>query len=298
LGGDITVESELGKGTKFRITLESGPLEGVKIYDTAPSEALLPRHRPKHPQEIRLPGAKILLVEDGESNRDLVELVLREAGAEVVSAENGEQGVDIALRERFDLIFMDVQMPVMDGFTATRRLRELNCELPIIALTAHAMRGDKERCLDAGFTGYLSKPIEIDELLVVASDAFRGKLQGHLTRDGACVVGATPSEPDRVPCIESTLPVERPEFRRIVNGFVEKLSVKLDAIDAALRMEDFAQIAELAHWLKGAGGTMGFDCFTDPARRLEQQARHNDLVPMQLSLEELQSLAGRIAVPV
>ncbi len=92
-----------------------------------------------------MPNCRVLLVEDGGSNQQLISLVLREAGAEVSCAANGEEGVRCAISAQFDLILMDMQMPVMDGYSATARLRELDCRLPIIALTAHAMRGDRDK---------------------------------------------------------------------------------------------------------------------------------------------------------
>src|SRR5262249_60619224 len=104
----------------------------------------------------------VLLVEDGETNRDLVSLVLTEAGATVVTAENGKAGVELARAQPFDLILMDMQMPVMDGYTAARTLRSLGIETPIVALTAHAMRDDVDKCLAAGCSGYLAKPVQID----------------------------------------------------------------------------------------------------------------------------------------
>ena len=116
------------------------------------------------------PGAQILLVEDGDDNRKLIELTLRKSGFEVSHAANGEEGVQVALAARdlgepFDLILMDMQMPVMDGYEATRQLRAAGFEAPIVALTAHAMKGDRERCLTAGCDDFATKPISRRDLL-------------------------------------------------------------------------------------------------------------------------------------
>jgi CheY-like chemotaxis protein len=117
------------------------------------------------------------LVEDNEVNRKFAVRVLEKAGWSVEIAENGQDAVDAYERSSFDVILMDVQMPVMDGFTATRRIRSLeearDRRTPIIAMTANAMTGDRERCLDAGMDGYVSKPVRRG-ILMEEMDRVRG----------------------------------------------------------------------------------------------------------------------------
>jgi two-component system, sensor histidine kinase and response regulator len=131
-------------------------------------------------QDAREPGAslRILLAEDNPVNQRLASRLLEKRGHSVEVAGNGREALEALKKGRFDLMFMDVQMPVMDGFEATAAIRKLEdgsgFRLPIVALTAHAMKGDREKCLAAGMDGYLTKPIRPQELDEV--------LQGYLTR--------------------------------------------------------------------------------------------------------------------
>ncbi len=183
LGGDVTVRSRPGAGCTFTLAVSCGPLAGVQMI--ASPDVVIESPAPQ-PAEAALPEieGRVLLVEDGPDNQRLVSHVLRKAGAEVTIAENGETGAMVALDahgkgEPFAVILMDMQMPVMDGYTATRRLREAGYKGTIIALTAHAMKGDLDRCLVAGCDAYLSKPIRRATLVQeVARWASRAGLGG------------------------------------------------------------------------------------------------------------------------
>jgi CheY-like chemotaxis protein len=112
---------------------------------------------------------KVLIVEDAADIRELVRYCLRAQGAIVTEATNGKEAVQQVQSHVFDLIMMDIQMPVLDGVEATQQLRQAGCQLPIVALTAHAMLGERERLLLKGFTEYLSKPIDIVQMLDIVS---------------------------------------------------------------------------------------------------------------------------------
>ncbi|MEX2169588.1 MAG: response regulator [Pirellulales bacterium] len=298
LGGEITVESRPGRGSIFRATLETGSLDDVPILDQPPTEALLAARSSDAGIARRLASSRVLLVEDGESNRQLIRVVLQEAGAKVVCAENGQEGLEAECRDSFDLILMDMQMPVMDGYTAAERLRDRGCTIPILALTAHAMRGDKEKCFAAGCSGYLTKPINIDKLVQAVADALEKSAAGALEAQIDVAGDETANEgPQTSPAIASTLPVERAPFRQIVTTFIERLDGQLDEMQSAYDRADWDKLAELAHWLKGTGGTVGFNCFTEPARRLEQLARQRRIAEIKSCVQVLVSLAGNLAVP-
>ena len=179
LGGDITVSSTLDKGSIFTLTIGTGPLDGVVFLDR-PAEAvgrLSARPKPATVGHARL-DCRILLAEDGPDNQRLISFVLRKAGAEVLVVGNGQEAIETAsatipgrhrhcddATEPFDVILMDMQMPVVDGYEATRRLRQQGYTGPILALTAHAMKDDMQKCLDAGCDAYLTKPIVREQFL-------------------------------------------------------------------------------------------------------------------------------------
>lgn len=166
LGGEIKIESEQGVGSTFIISIGTGDLDGVEMVDGAvaiqePIAGTTAATVPTQADAKALLGMRILFAEDGLDNQRLIGFHLRKAGADLTLCDNGQIAVDtVARMDRLpDLILMDMQMPELDGYSATTHLRKQGIEVPIIALTAHAMEGDRERCLNAGCDDYLTKPI-------------------------------------------------------------------------------------------------------------------------------------------
>ncbi len=160
LGGDLTVvESEIGKGSTFRITVSPGNVDSASVYYEE-SPDLKSSTLSKELKDPLLKDVRILVVEDFEDNQRLLKALLQHEGAIVELANDGEEGIKKALAGTFDVVLMDIQMPVLNGYLATTKLRTLGYKLPIIALTANAMKGEAERCLEAGFSDYLAKPID------------------------------------------------------------------------------------------------------------------------------------------
>ncbi|MFQ5513705.1 MAG: ATP-binding protein [Myxococcota bacterium] len=172
LGGELDAESEESVGSCFSFTVATGPLDEVRMLDGLPGVDLLECADEVRRREARLDGARVLLAEDGPDNQRLLRRILTAARAEVEIAENGAVACERALAEQavgrpFDAILMDIQMPVMDGHAATMSLRQQGYSRPIIALTANAMKGDRERCLAAGCDDFVSKPVKKSVLIRV-----------------------------------------------------------------------------------------------------------------------------------
>jgi signal transduction histidine kinase/ActR/RegA family two-component response regulator len=171
LGGDIHVVSEPGRGSVFVVEIGTGPIDGVPMVSRLPEEDAT--QAPPSPETRKRDRVvRVLVAEDGEDNRRLVTHHLSKAGMETSIATNGVEAIDLALASRhsgdpFHLVLMDMQMPELDGYEATRRLRQEGWRGPIVALTAHAMSGDRERCLEAGCDEYLAKPIDRRRLLEI-----------------------------------------------------------------------------------------------------------------------------------
>lgn len=164
LGGTITIASTPGQGSTFSVTIETGSLEGVRMLTECDTQIDRPAEQKPLMSKVSL-SARVLLADDSPDNQSLVAYVLRASGAEVMVADNGAAAVDLAMASRldghpFDVILMDMQMPILDGYEATRRLRERGYTGPIIALTAHAMPDALERCRAVGCNAYVSKPID------------------------------------------------------------------------------------------------------------------------------------------
>ncbi|MEN6459423.1 MAG: ATP-binding protein [Thermoguttaceae bacterium] len=312
LGGRVDVSSQIGVGSTFTVAIDTGPLDNVKIIAAPAADGMRSAHRQAQEGSLCLTDINVLLVEDGHTNRRLFTVVLEDAGARVTPAENGQIGVDLALSQPFDLILMDMQMPIMDGYAAAAELRQRGVTLPIIALTAHAMKGDRQKCEAAGCTDYVTKPVDANVLIrtiakalgmnaatgqpptTAATSPAASDPGGSRSRD-ISRPSATATAQQQGP-IYSTLPTNNPSYRSIVEEFIPLLRDQLAAIESAIARHDYIEVGRLAHWLKGAGGTVGFSAFTQPAKRLGALAHDEQCDEIEAVVSELLDLAQRVAI--
>ncbi|MEN6406325.1 MAG: PAS domain S-box protein [Thermoguttaceae bacterium] len=262
LGGELTVHSVFGEGSVFTLIVPTGSLEGVQLLQPPSEEEQQPASQQWQSMPESLRGFHILLAEDGYDNRELIQTVLRKAGADVWTAENGRLAVELARQESFDLILMDMNMPVMDGYEATRLLRSEGYTKPIFALTANAMSDDYEQCLAAGCDQYLAKPVSRTQLIAA--------IVARVGRPTGTEPASTPVGPTEERIVSQY--ADDSEIVEILPGFVERLAGQLDAMQKTLSTGQHEELRRLAHKLKGAGGSYGYPLLTETCAVLEQAA--------------------------
>jgi signal transduction histidine kinase/CheY-like chemotaxis protein/HPt (histidine-containing phosphotransfer) domain-containing protein len=254
MGGELAVQSEVGKGSLFRLCVEGGPLDDMPMR-TGLTESMISMGIPPEATYARIGlHGRILLAEDGMDNQMLLSMHLTAAGADVVVAGNGRIAVEKLRAERFDLVLMDMQMPEMDGYAATRHLRQTGCTLPIIALTAHAMSGDREKCLAAGCTDYLTKPIDRELLLRTVKSYLPQESQ--IPQPAVRSAAALPAGADAA-------------MQVAVAGFVSRLPARVDSLVTLSAAGELEELRRLVHQLKGVGSGYGFPVITEAAARAE-----------------------------
>ncbi len=285
MGGEISVDSKVGMGTTFTFTLLLQKQPARRI----PSERMASAKRPAAFRlKTKEDGRKlsVLIVDDNEINRKLVKILVEQLGASSDQAQNGAEALDACMRNAYDLILMDVHMPVMDGLEATARIRELEKDkhTPIIALTANALRGDREKYLAAGMDEYLSKPINEAALMNAL-----GSLDLAEASNPEC---AAPKEEEsgRLALLDPRMGVElsfgeRDLWRKVLNMLLDKLPEYSASLKAA--KDQPQELYQISHKLGGASCYCGTPALTHHARKLERLARDEDRDAIAKALDEL-----------
>jgi CheY-like chemotaxis protein/HPt (histidine-containing phosphotransfer) domain-containing protein len=279
-------------------TFATGPLDGVRVLVAAQLAAPDAAQAGPRRTRWRFPPARVLVVDDGAENRELLSLVLAENGLWVEEAANGQQALDKLAGGGFDLVLMDMQMPVMDGYAATQELRCRGATMPVVALTAHAMKGyEEEEVLRAGCTAHLTKPVDIDILLQQVAQLLGGAPEETVPAElPPSVFAELPEDVALEGPIHSRF-ASNPKLVPIVRKFAARLDQQLEQARTALHGGDLPEVERLAHWLAGSAGTVGYDAFMAPARELEVAAKENDAAATEMVLQRLFRMAGQLEVP-
>jgi CheY-like chemotaxis protein/HPt (histidine-containing phosphotransfer) domain-containing protein len=252
------------------------------------------------PEAHDLTGVRVLLAEDGYDNRELIQAVLQRVGASVETAENGRIALNKAKDDMFDVILMDMNMPEMDGYEATGKLRDLGYDGPIVALTANAMVGDGDRCKVAGCDEYLTKPIDRALLIQTIAEcaetrkAARPAADRPAERRPESETPATPPAPTRNEDAMISEFIDDPAMAPIIERFVGRLADQLEAMHQTLAARQYEDLRRLAHKLKGAGGSYGYPLLTETSRALEEAAKMQDGEAAGLALRRVAEVARAV----
>lgn len=293
MGGDINAKSTPGEGSRFAFLLPVDPAK-VESWVTAQELELEYMGGLAEDRGLIVPACtgRVLLAEDSPDSQRVIRYYLEKAGLQVETAVNGRIAVDMANAAAFDLILMDMQMPEMDGYEAAATLREMGCQSPIIALTAHAMRGDREKCIEAGCDDYLTKPVEPAKLVAAIVRFLPGSQAMLSVSDAKADAGTTPrpsasshptmtqtaappagltvqSIPERIQSGFANDGTMQALIVEYVNGLRQHVTKLRQAIDSG----DSHQMISLAHQTKGAGGMYGYPTLSQAAGALEAAAR-------------------------
>lgn len=274
MGGHIAVDSVAGVGSSFQFVLPFSVAPDVVLKEQPTESATVERHRDFGP--IR--GARVLLVDDVRLNREVALAFLRQTGVQTDVAFNGLDAVEKVRAHDYDLVLMDIQMPEMDGLTATREIRRdaRHAALPILAMTAHAMTGDRERSLEAGMNDHLTKPINPEALFEALLKWIPPCAErANAPADAAsAVAGAAPQPLPPLDGIDMRRGMRNhmddPElYRLILTGFAGEFGNVMLFITEALTAGNFGEARRWAHSLKSAAATIGANELSEHAKALE-----------------------------
>ncbi|MCD0458247.1 hybrid sensor histidine kinase/response regulator [Roseiconus lacunae] len=307
LGGGLTVASTPGVGSTFTLKIATPLVQGTRMIGRMEAIKLALGHAESRWETITVTGARVLVVDDAATNRDLIDRLLSNAGAKVMKLENGKEAFDYFVNDRHDIIerevdviLMDMQMPLMDGYTATAKLREAGLTIPIVAMTANTMVGDDNKCREAGCCDYLSKPLDLDLVLEKvrhwANETISVLPPKHSSQSQATssqILTEPVAESAEEPFVDSSLEDGKPHLpddwmRQFAIDLVTKVHGQLPAIWNSFRGDDLDAVATKIHWIKGSGGTVGLPKLTELAKCCEEAAHESDLETVSQKLDQIE----------
>jgi CheY-like chemotaxis protein/HPt (histidine-containing phosphotransfer) domain-containing protein/anti-sigma regulatory factor (Ser/Thr protein kinase) len=305
LGGELTLTSEKGKGSAFSLVIPAGVdlaaqplLNRQEIIDDIITDI-------SKTKQGNFSGC-VLVAEDVKSNQMLMKFLLDRVGLKVTIAENGAEAVNKALGQKFDLIFMDIQMPQVDGYEATRTLRSKGIKTPIVALTAGAMEGDDKKCIDAGCNDYLSKPVVLSKLIETLSKYLENNV---LHKDGVSTARHDNDKvnenylsqmdiPDNEGIIDwaqvAACGLDEQSMKEIIPTYMNDNKEHLRGLITAVKTSNAKDVQSHAHAIKGAGRNLGVARLSELAGQLQTMALKEDLSEAEELLKDITSEFHRL----
>ena len=276
MGGEIGVDSRVGEGTTFNFDLWL--LKGTPEDSSIEWAGFLGERASGKGLSVQAPALTVLLAEDDLASQKMTIQMLEKMGHTVTLAGDGSEAVAMARHTTFDVILMDMQMPVMGGLEATDKLRKAGYTGPIIALTASAMRGDREYFMEQGMDGYIAKPIRRDMVLDILN-----RFGSRKTAD------STPEEAGSPPLRSALeeLGLSKEEYLEILQDFMGEKREEMDALKNGVRDGDTETIRQLAHKLKGSASNLRLEALAAVAERMELKASQGDISQIHTELEQM-----------
>lgn len=274
LGGNIYVESQPGEGSRFFVSL----FYKLPDLDQLFSEAMEAQSEPVPVQELR-----ILIAEDNAMNQHLITHLMKSWVIDFTLVSNGKEAIEALQRQPYSLVLMDLQMPEMDGYKATETIRKrMRLDVPIIAMTAHAMAGEKEKCLQLGMNDYVSKPIKETELYAAIARHAQGLEEKEREDANNRLV--------RLDYLHE-LSGNDPEFeRQIMNQFLVQAPQEIEEMERSFEIGDFDQLRRVAHSLRSTVGYVGLaDELNSPLHWIEEQAANDQSAGVAEAIEQVKT---------
>jgi signal transduction histidine kinase/CheY-like chemotaxis protein len=288
LGGDITVTSVPGTGSTFTLEIDA-PAVSVEPAENNAGEQL-PSSPFRRSAMDSLSGKRILIVDDNATNLKLFKVTLARSGATVFVAENGQIAVDAIAESKPDLIIMDIQMPVMDGFTATKIIRERGYSHPILALTAMSTGADRDKCLACGCSAFLAKPVDLNNLVSTVANLVASTPSPTPVTAATTNHGDSSASPRCDTANPTPIEADDPEIRAAADGWLTEVPSRIEEMRRSVSANDAPAVAAIAHGIRGTSGTLGLPQFVAPASRIEDEAIAGHLDAVAEALAELSKL--------
>jgi len=276
LGGDLTAMSTVGIGSTFTLSIRTGTIRPEVMIENDESR---PKVKPVAQTQLSTLKGKILIAEDTDVIQELIATLLQRAGVEYEFADNGKIAVEKTEKTKYDLIFMDMQMPVMDGIEATKTIRANGYKGPIIALTANAFKEDEEKCKQAGTTEFITKPIE--------TDLFFTRLKHYLLPD---------ADEDQLDddAIFPTFKKASKINEKLAKKFVVDFESVINDTVSAFKKEDLDAVLSELHKIKGSSATFGYPQLGELAKAAEQLGKKKDISELAEKVEQMAQMFKKI----